>query len=451
MLSNNANLLYGILTSAGVQSVSGLVQRTGLSQPVISRALAELAQYSDRLVTHRQGRQIWYALLRPLRELPIRIPVYSIAATPDVVSAQPLGTLSALEGGKYLFAAQGKSELLDGLPWFMQDMRPQGYVGRAFCHAHAGRLGLPEQLNAWSEDEVLYALARLGSDVSGNLLLGDAALQGLLAAAAALPAPDDLASEYDQLAQAAVQGGVPGSLAAGEHPKFLARYSMQGEVRHLIVKFSPLLDGSPAATRWRDLLIAEHLASCVLGEHGVAVPHTQIVMSAQRCYLASTRFDRVGLHGRIPTVSLDAIDHDFIGSQRNWTHSAAQLRRQKMLGADDESRIQLLAEFGRGIANTDMHLGNLSLYWAMQDGQIKLSLAPIYDMLPMLYAPEKSELVQRNFKPPEVDVNHPVAATARRLAHDFWLRVAAHGDVSSAFRQLARDNAARLYTSVTGE
>jgi hypothetical protein len=474
MLSNNASLVYGILMSSGPRTAADLVGRTGLSQPVLSRALNEVAQHTGRLVTHRQGRSIVYAITRAVRSLPLAIPVHQISANEhgDVVTLnndirnarfplpnpppegegtnEPLrdfavkgnttlmGTLTSLEGGGYLYlAAKGRSELFEGLPWFLQDMRPQGYIGRSFRDAYAQGLGLSENLAEWSDDDVLYALSEFGEDTPGNLIVGDKALQRFLAADDGVLIPaSNLASHYDRMAEAAVQGGVPESTAGGEHPKFLLH---DGE-RDVIVKFSPLQDGTPAATRWKDLLIAEHVASMTLRSGGIAVPDNRIILSAKRCYLESTRFDRAGAKGRIATVSFEAIDNGFIGARRSWSTSASVLRAHGMITPVCEAQIKLIEGFGRCIANTDMHFGNLSFFWSKVDDTVSLNLAPIYDMLPMLYAPEKSEIVERTFKPPRA----AEADTALELAHQFWKDLALREDVSEAFRKIAAENAALL-------
>jgi hypothetical protein len=435
MLSNNASLVYGILMSSGPRTAADLVGRTGLSQPVLSRALNEIAQHTGRLATHRQGRSIVYAITRAIRSLPVAIPIIQVSPTG---SASQMGTLTSLEGGGYLyFVAGGQSELFDGLPWFLQDMRPQGYIGRSFRDAYAQGLGLSENLAEWSDDDVLYALSEFGEDSPGNLIVGDKALQRFLAAKGGFSvAEKKLASRYDTRAEAAVQGGVPGSSAGGEHPKFLLH---DGE-RDVIVKFSPLLDGTPAATRWKDLLIAEHVASLTLRKGGFAVPDNRIIVSAKRCYLESARFDRAGAKGRIATVSFEAIDNGFIGARRSWSASASGLRASGMITPVCEAQIKRLEWFGRCIANTDMHFGNLSFFWSEVDDTISLNLAPTYDMLPMLYAPEKSEIVERMFKPPRT----AEAGAALELAHQFWKDLAVRDDVSEAFRKIAAANAARV-------
>ena len=439
MLGKNASLTYGTLMSSGHQTVSNLIRRTGLSQPVLSRALNEIAHHTNRLVKHRQGRSIVYAISKAVRSLPVAIPVHQVAPT-GIVSL--MGTLTALEGGGYLYlAANERSELFEGLPWFLQDMRPQGFIGRSFRDAYAHDLGLSDNLAEWTDDDVLYTLSEFGEDAPGNLLIGNNALRRFQAVDYGIQVPpNNLAFHYDRMADAALQGGVPGSSAGGEHPKFLLQHKENDGARNVIVKFSPLLDGSPTATRWKDLLIAEHVASGTLGGFGIAVPDTRIVLTAKRCYLESARYDRVGPKGRIAAASFEAIDNGFIGARSSWSASASALRAQGMITSDCEEQIKLVEQFGRCIANTDMHFGNLSFFLDMQDAAVKLRLAPIYDMLPMLYAPEKSEVVDRIFKSPLP----AEAGKAGELARLFWNDVASRDDVSGGFRKIAAANAALL-------
>ena len=61
-------------------------------------------------------------------------------------------------------------------------------------------------------------------------------------------------------------------------------------------------------------------------------------------------------------------------------------------------------------------------------------------MLPMLYAPEKSEIVERIFKAPRA----VEADTALEMAHQFWQDLALRKDVSEVFRKIAVANTALL-------
>jgi len=107
MLGNNVNFVYDILMSSDLRTVACFVGRTGLGQPVLSRALNKIAQHTGRLATHRQGRSIVYAITRSVRSLPHAIPVHDVS--PEG-SASLMGTLTSLEGCGYLVvAANGRS------------------------------------------------------------------------------------------------------------------------------------------------------------------------------------------------------------------------------------------------------------------------------------------------------------------------------------------------------
>lgn len=82
-----------------------------------------------------------------------------------------------------------------------------------------------------------------------------------------------------------------------------------------------------------------------------------------------------------------------------------------LIDADTHAQVSRLWWFGRLIANTDMHDGNL----AFKPG---LKLAPVYDMLPMGYAPVRGmELPLRGFAPAHARRARGVAASGQgRLA-----------------------------------
>ena len=72
--------------------------------------------------------------------------------------------------------------------------------------------------------------------------------------------------------------------------------------------------------------------------------------------------------------------------------------------------MRLVSTFGSLVANTDRHFGNLA-FFDQYDG--RFSLAPIYDMLPMLYAPEHDQLAARNFAGPD-----PSSANLREYSRE---------------------------------
>jgi hypothetical protein len=86
-----------------------------------------------------------------------------------------------------------------------------------------------------------------------------------------------------------------------------------------------------------------------------------------------------------------------------------------------------------------MHDGNL----AFRPG---LQLTPAYDMLPMMYAPQRGvELPPREFTPtPPIPAEREAWSVARPAALAFWERAAADARISQDFRAICAANARRL-------
>ena len=98
----------------------------------------------------------------------------------------------------------------------------------------------------------------------------------------------------------------------------------------------------------------------------------------------------------------------------------------------------MITAFGRLIHNTDMHKGNLSLL----PGPV-MQLAPVYDMLPMAYAPlGGGELPTANFAPMwPMPQQQELWRAASDAALDFWRSAAKDQRISPDFRQLCEHNA----------
>ena len=114
---------------------------------------------------------------------------------------------------------------LDGLPYPLQGMRPQGFLGRLFAQAQAKTFGVSTNLKEWNNNDILHVLMQKGFDTSGNLIIGDTALQGWLdekARPANLLTPQAVARACVRMATAVAETGVAGSSAGGEFPKFTA-------------------------------------------------------------------------------------------------------------------------------------------------------------------------------------------------------------------------------------
>jgi hypothetical protein len=299
---------------------------------------------------------------------------------------------------------------------------------------------LPDDPARWNDDDTLVFLQAGGHDLPGNLVIGDNPLRRELARQLAPgDAVSDRASHYPRLAAQALQGGMPGSSAGGEQPKFPARVrDCGGAARAVLVKFSQPLD-TPAGRRWADLLAAEARALDILAGAGEAQPGACVLDAGGRRFLEVPRFDREGPHGRRGVVSLEALHAACAdGVARDWTQASKTLAAAGLLKHDSVTAIRRRQMFGELIGNTDMHFGNLA-FWL--DDAIPFRLAPTYDMTPMLWAPSAGgEIVPRVFAPlPPAPAQASDWGVAAEWALRFWAGVSADAGVSAQFAEIARN------------
>ena len=201
------------------------------------------------------------------------------------------------------------------------------------------------------------------------------------------------------------------------------------------------------ADRWRDLLVAEHLALEVLRDIGFAAPHSEWFDLEGSRYLEMDRFDRIGQRGRRGVISLSALNGHFLGyNTDSWTQASRHIMNEPTLSLSkaDADRMIWLDTFGDLIGNTDRHFGNFS-FFAEEARELDLSPAPVYDMLPMVFAPAAMSLVDHRFTPrPPTALNmriwHEVATHAQR----YWARLGDATGLSAGFRQLVGDCQATL-------
>ncbi len=382
-----------------------------------------------------------YALRKPIPLIGSQWPLYRID---EDGTPHELGALTAIYRDRY-YTTAGPTRIagtFQGLPYYLQDARPAGFLGRAVPGAYP-ELGLPARVSDWTDDHVLIYLTQRGCDSVGNLIVGAEALNRYLAAlhSPAIVLAEHRATAYSEFANAAMAGAPPGSSAHGEQPKFTACVADGNQRTHVIAKFSPPRS-TPVGLRWADLLTAEFLAHRVLEEAGISACRSRLLDHADRVFLECDRFDRIGAHGRLGAVSLLAVDATRYGNLDNWTAAAERLFADSLLSADDAEKIRLIDAFGALIANSDRHFGNVTLF-DRYEGQFEL--APVYDMLPMLCAPQDGQLVPRQFEPPPARAEWlAVWPRARTLAEKYWSRVQTDPRISEDFRQLAAQAGERL-------
>jgi hypothetical protein len=368
--------------ATGPKSGTQMAKEMGISQPTATRALAAM---SDEVMKIGQKKGSRYVL----RDTGRGFGDVSVFRVDTEGKLKELGMLTPVRPDGFVFTqADGVQVHSDGLPWWLLDMRPQGYLGRAYATRYGAELGLPSTLKEWTDSHALRALLVHGHDLVGNLLLGPIARDKFIAA------PEHVcltlaekAAIYANLAMGASQGEAPGSSAGGEQPKFTAYADTGNGPKHVIVKFSEKLD-SPVSQRWRDLLLAEHLALTTLRQAGVAAAQSAVMNFENQRFLEVERFDRVGTLGRKAVVSLAALDAEFVGAAHQpWPVVTQRLAAVGAISPEAAKATEVLWAFGLLTGNTDMHSGNLS--FVSEHGR-PYQLAPAYDTTPMAFAPSSS-------------------------------------------------------------
>jgi HipA-like C-terminal domain len=439
MRSDNSINLEQLLSflSVGVHSAPDIQQRFHCSQPTVSRMLTILR---DRIVTIGNGRARRYTRLRDVRGLGGEFPIYKIDSEGN---AHSLGNLLAVAQEEFLWKPrEGREQLFRSLPWFLADLRPDGFVGRAFVRQQHQDLRLPQRISDWNEDHVLTALSRRGEDTMGNLVVGQESIDRyfqMVRSQTVRIRSEDIPETYPHLAQAVMEGQSSGSSAGGEQPKFTAIVERDGEVQNVLVKFSPMV-GSEEGRRWADLLICEHHALQIVQQQaGIPVAQSRIIEAGDRVFLELIRFDRVGMFGRLPIISLRAVDNEFYGFQDSWVQASNRMENDGRLTAQDASSLRWLSIFSSLIANNDQHFGNVSLI--MVDGSRSCTLAPAYDVLPMMYRPIDGAVPTRLFAPPAAISGAPNEWTsALDCARLFWDRIKIDIRISNEFRLICSEN-----------
>jgi hypothetical protein len=444
------------LQAFGVTAGGVLAKRLNVSASTLSRLVAQVGAQIEKIGAARATR---YALRRKIGMLGGEWPVYRVSPEGRIYA---WGSLRALHGGFRFLPADPEHPLnaifrktdgvTDGLPFFLHDARPQGFLGRSVARNFAATmLNVPQDLERWSDDHVISYFLQRGEDLPGDIIVGDSAMEAahrLLQRSIEPPTEvDDRRELYPLLADSAHRGEVVGSSAGGEQPKFVSSVrTSEGNVRKVLVKFSPPMT-SQSALRWADLLACEFLALQTLRRHGVSAVSAEILSAGDRCFLEVERFDRTA-EGRRGLLSLGVVEDEFLvgsavnaapGGMSDWADLARSLASARIIDEQSARTLMWIWCFGTLIGNTDMHRAN-TCFWFGESPL--LQLAPVYDMLPMMYAPNRhGEIPVIDFlpRPPRSSVAH-VWSSAAAAAEEFWGAAASSNLISDGFRQIASAN-----------
>lgn len=429
---------------------SELVSHFGISRPTLSRRVQELG---DRIVSIGQARATQLAARH--EDHSGSTPLYRAVESGQI---ERLGALTPIHDGSHmqwlltsespqpsLCADEFKNGLFPGWPWFLEDLRPAGFLGRAFGKRMARLFQIKEDPEDWTDLELLMTLTSFGTSLQGNFIIGDGSALDEFQAHK-IKTVDGYYSNnapqtsYPIFAERALgEDEEYGSSAGGDQPKFTTMVcdTPDEAPRAVIVKFSPKQTTSVGA-RWADLLYAEHLSNEVLREAGFTTAQTRTFHFGERVFLESERFDRIGHSGRKGLISLRALDAAYTGQgSGTWANAARKLHAAQWITADDRDRMIQLHCFGELIANTDMHWGNLSFFLPKES---PYPLAPVYDMLPMRFRPSSTgEVIERTFEPKLPKPEDQAAwLEMMPLALDYWHQVATHESISPGFQIIAK-------------
>jgi HipA-like C-terminal domain len=413
-----------------------LAVATGRSQSSISLAIKALGDRVHRIGAARSTR---YALKKD---------ILGLASQQKLRWLGEGGTGFALAHFTYLAgdwlhvvcqASDGRSRewLSQQLPWFLSTLRPQGYLGRKLARWLPHLPSDPEQ---WSLAQLLHCLTHISDSIGAVSLLS-------ISTRPARPRITALAqrdAQFDAWASEDAAQLSAGSSAAGEQPKFVANVLGQA----CIVKFTPP-HGTPFGQRWRALLMLEKLALDILQSHAIPSARSEMVQTQCRTYLQSARFDRDAEHGARHIVAIAALHSEFVkGDWANWVSTSEVLVQKGLITQQELQLVATIFAFGHYIGNTDMHSGNLSFF---VDDVItpKIRLAPVYDMLPMMWKPDihqgvlsdspvRAQLMPTGFAAEQV--------RARQWAIEFWEQ-AAQLDIGTQLQVASLESAQRLKTN----
>lgn len=436
--------LIPLLMSRGPVSAKDLAIALGVNRSTVVRALSG---FGRELVVIGSTRSTRYLLRRSIPGAGDQWPVYRIQ--PDGI-AERWATLEVLHDRNWRILWSGTAPewadafidpqgMWEGFPFFLADLCPQGFLGRAIARQLSRFAEVPEDPRQWSDDHTVFYLQAAGEDVPGNLVLGDAALRRASDTERTPPLSErERSIRFPLLAEEAMRT-LPGSSAGGEQPKFLTRIAdSKGRVREVLVKYSPPMDQT-AGRRWADLIACEAIALAILADRGLALPGARCFDLAGRRFLEVPRFDRTTEGGRLGVVSLSALcaEADSHGLGQAWPRSSVDLFQRGLIDEETHRNIARLHSFGEWIGNTDRHGGNLS-FWL--DDRLPFRLAPAYDMVPMFWAPgAQGEVHERSLHPaPPIPGDEEVREETRLWAAVFWDQVREAEEISPGFRSLVK-------------
>jgi hypothetical protein len=297
-----------------------------------------------------------------------------------------------LSGAGFPLTPPGTHHVDGDLPWVFDEIAPSGFLATQFTQRHRD-LQLPRERRLWTAQQVLDAITVYGSNLSGNLIVGERSFLRWLQVRGTALANDDVQSHrsaYPLLVEQVLTDPLDSSVGGARRKLVVGR----ADRTSLIVKFTPPLS-TATGRRWADLLRMEAHAAGTLRAAGIAAVDSRYFEQDDRGYLEIERFDRLRGGGRVGHVTLFNLGVALYGEASDPEPVIAGLVHDRRLSVEDAASFARQHAFSRAIANTDTHLGN---YGLLIDDEGKARLSPAYDVLPMAFAPRHDELPDRLVK-----------------------------------------------------
>lgn len=434
-----------LLTNQGPISAPDLAAELGVDATTVTRAIGRLG---DRVASIGATRRTRYLLRRPMLRDQSMFVIFRIHPGGQ---SEPWAELECFHGGwrvrwsgtppRWARCFHDVDGLWPEMPFFLTDATPRGFLGRAISARLAQGCDIPEEPRNWQNAHRLLYFHGFGDDLPGDLVVGEAALRRAISRR--LDSTDPFRfpphmgiQHYPALVERIATDPPPGSPLVGEQPKFPVTLLDPGEVRPVIVKYSPPV-AQPAGRRWADLLAMESHAHRLLAKAGLGQDGTRIIDAGGRRFLEIPRFDRTREGGRIGTVTLAGLHRAATGkTDGDWVSRALELEKLGLIDAGTVRRIRRVHAFAELVGNTDLGATNLAFHFDDQG----FTLAPAFDILPMHWAPgPQGELLDRRFGP---ELPAPASREAwlemLPLAREFWSAVIADQRISRDFAATAR-------------
>ena len=148
------------LQAGGPASAQELAEKVGVDRRTVQRALATLGSEIEQLGKTRNTR---YAARRAIQGQAGSLTISRFGVNGIAHEWASLATRPA-----WADQIHDHAGFCEGLPFFVADLRPQGFLGRAIARQLPPAFGLPNDPRHWSDDHTLVYLREWGHDVPGT-------------------------------------------------------------------------------------------------------------------------------------------------------------------------------------------------------------------------------------------------------------------------------------------